>query len=60
VPESDLLNFPGPIASSDTHLIDARPEVIDLSGEVIRQVAKKGRQFLIITLTAAASSRKKA
>jgi hypothetical protein len=49
VPERELLSFPGPIASSDTHLIDARPEVIDLAGEVIRQEADRGGQFRIIT-----------
>jgi len=35
VPERELLTFPGPIASRDTHLIDAREEVVDLAGEII-------------------------
>ncbi len=35
VPEKDLLAFPGAIATSDTHLIDAREEVVDLAGEII-------------------------
>ena len=51
VPERELLTFPGPIASSDTHLIDAREEIIDLAGEIIRQEAEHGRQFRIITLS---------
>jgi len=37
VPERELLAFPGPIASSDTALIDAHPLVVDLAGEIIRQ-----------------------
>ncbi len=36
VPEQELLAFPGPIATSDTHLIDAHPQVVDLAGEIIR------------------------
>jgi hypothetical protein len=36
VPERQLLGFPSPIATSDTHLIDAHPEIIDLAGEIIR------------------------
>lgn len=35
VPERELLSFPGPIASSDTALIDAHEEVVDLAGEII-------------------------
>lgn len=37
VPERLLLTFPGPIAGSDTHLIDARELVVDLAGEIIRR-----------------------
>ncbi len=37
VPEKELLDFPGPIASSDTALIDARSVVVDLAGEIIRR-----------------------
>jgi hypothetical protein len=58
VPERELLAFSGPIASSDTHLIDAREEIIDLVGEVIRQEAEKGGRFRIMTFTPAASSSK--
>jgi len=36
VPERDLLAFPGPVATSDTHLIDFKDEVVDLAGEIIR------------------------
>ena len=36
VPERELLDFPGPIATSDTHLIDAQAEIVDLAGEIIR------------------------
>lgn len=35
VPERELLTFPGPIAGSDTALIDAHPVVVDLAGEII-------------------------
>jgi hypothetical protein len=37
VPERELLAFPGPIATSDTALIEAHDEVVDLAGEIIRQ-----------------------
>ena len=50
VPERELLTFPGPIAGSDTHLLDAREEIIDLAGEIIRREMEQGRQFRIITL----------
>ena len=36
VPERVLLAFPGPIAGSDTALIDAHEVVVDLAGEIIR------------------------
>jgi hypothetical protein len=36
VPETELLAFSGAIATSDTHLIDARKEIVDLAGEIIR------------------------
>ena len=49
VPERELLAFSGPIASSDTHLIDARKEVFDLAGEIIRQEAAGGGEFRILT-----------
>ncbi|MBI4644317.1 MAG: DUF434 domain-containing protein [Deltaproteobacteria bacterium] len=49
VPERELLAFSGPIASSDTHLIDARKEIVDLAGEIIRQEAAGGGQFRILT-----------
>lgn len=38
VPERDLQNFPGPIATSDTALIEAHPVVVDLAGEIVRRV----------------------
>ncbi len=37
VPERDLEDFPGPIATSDTALIDAHDPVVDLAGEIIRR-----------------------
>jgi hypothetical protein len=37
VPERELLAFPGPIATSDTALIETHGEVVDLAGEIIRQ-----------------------
>jgi len=37
VPERELFAFPGPIASSDTALIDAHPVVVDLAGEIIQR-----------------------
>ena len=37
VPEHELTAFPGPIATSDTALIDACAAVADLAGEIIRQ-----------------------
>ena len=42
VPERELQDFPGPIVSSDTALIDAHAVVVDLAGEIIRRVL--GRQ----------------
>ncbi len=38
VPEKELQDFPGPIVTSDTALIDAHPVAVDLAGEIIRQV----------------------
>jgi hypothetical protein len=37
VPERELAVFPGPIATSDTYLIDGNREIVDLAGEIIRQ-----------------------
>ena len=37
VPEEELLAFPGPVATSDTQLIDAKEVVVDLVGEIIRR-----------------------
>ena len=37
VPERELAGFAGPIATSDTALIDAHEPVVDLAGEIIRQ-----------------------
>ncbi|MHB9075087.1 MAG: DUF434 domain-containing protein [Desulfobaccales bacterium] len=37
VPERELAEFPGAIATSDTALIDAHEPVVDLAGEIIRQ-----------------------
>jgi hypothetical protein len=39
VPERELAGFPGPVASSDTALIDTHDPVVDLAGEIIRQEA---------------------
>jgi|UniRef100_A0A7C5EKG5 hypothetical protein len=38
VPERELLAFPGPVATSDTHLIDLKDLVVDVAGEIIRTV----------------------
>jgi hypothetical protein len=38
VPEQQLQDFPGPIASSDTALIDAHSVVVDLAGEISRRL----------------------
>jgi hypothetical protein len=35
VPEQLLLSFPGPIATSDTALIDGHEAVVDLAGEIV-------------------------
>ncbi|MFZ2088435.1 MAG: DUF434 domain-containing protein, partial [Desulfobaccales bacterium] len=37
VPERELLDFPGALATSDTHLIDAKEVLVDLAGEIIRR-----------------------
>lgn len=37
VPERELAAFPGPIATSDTAIIDAHDLVVDLAGEIIRE-----------------------
>ena len=37
VPERELVSFAGPVATSDTVLIDACAAVVDLAGEIIRQ-----------------------
>jgi len=37
VPERELQKFPGPLASSDTALIDQAKIVVDLAGEIIRE-----------------------
>jgi hypothetical protein len=36
VPERELLDFSGAVATSDTHLIDLKEIVVDLAGEIIR------------------------
>jgi hypothetical protein len=45
VPERELHAFPGPIATSDTALIDAHPAVVDLAGELIR---RQGRPLIVL------------
>jgi hypothetical protein len=37
VPERELLEFSGAVATSDTHLIDAKDILVDLAGEIIRR-----------------------
>jgi hypothetical protein len=37
VPERELLVFAGAVATSDTHLIDAKDIIVDLAGEIIRR-----------------------
>ena len=37
VPERELLDFVGAVATSDTHLIDAQKVLVDLAGEIIRR-----------------------
>jgi hypothetical protein len=50
VPEKELLAFAGAVATSDTHVIDAREALVDLAGEILRQEAKGGREFQVIDL----------
>ncbi len=50
VPEKELLAFPGAVATSDTHVIDARQGIVDLAGEIIKEESGKGRQFQVIYL----------
>ena len=45
VPEQELQNFPGPIATSDTALIDVHPALVDLAGELIR---RQGRPLIAL------------
>jgi hypothetical protein len=45
VPERNLQDFPGPIATSDTALIDVHPAVVDLAGELIR---RQGRPLIAL------------
>ncbi len=48
VPEQELLAAGLPVATSDTQLVDAVPEVVDAAGEIIRRVlARKGGLTLI-------------
>jgi hypothetical protein len=37
VPERQLADFPGAIATSDSALIDAHATLVDLAGEIIRR-----------------------
>ena len=37
VPEQELLTFAGAVATSDTHLIDAKDVLVDLAGEIVRR-----------------------
>ncbi len=55
VPEKELLAFSGAVATSDTHLIDACKDLVDLAGEIIRQEAGQGREFQIIMFQEPAS-----
>jgi hypothetical protein len=41
VPEQELAGFPGAIATSDTALIDAHEPLVDLAGEIIRQLGRR-------------------
>jgi hypothetical protein len=50
VPEQELLAFPGLVATSDTHLIDARESIIDLAGEIIRSRMAGGNFIQLIEL----------
>jgi hypothetical protein len=48
VPEGELVDFPGPICTSDTALIDIHPEVVDLAGEFIRQEPAWQPQLILL------------
>jgi len=37
VPERELLTFAGAVATSDTHLIDAKDLIVDLAGEIVHE-----------------------
>jgi hypothetical protein len=50
VPEQELMAFPGPVATSDTHLIDARDSIVDPAGEIIRREMARGNFIQIIEL----------
>ncbi|MDI6853889.1 MAG: DUF434 domain-containing protein [Deltaproteobacteria bacterium] len=50
VPEQELLTFPGLVATSDTHLIDAREIIVDVAGEIIRRERAQGNFIQIIEL----------
>jgi len=43
VPERELIDFPGAVATSDTHLIDLKEVVVDLAGEIIRNTLPASR-----------------
>ena len=48
VPEKELQDFPGPIATSDTALIDAHPLVVDLAGELIRRQKNRDTSYFSV------------
>jgi hypothetical protein len=51
VPEKELLAFPGALATSDTHLIDAREKIVDLAGEIIREGLPREKHVQVISIT---------
>lgn len=49
VPERELLAFAGAVATSDTHLIDAKDLIVDLAGEIIRHELAAAAQVISLT-----------
>ena len=50
VPERELLDFAGAVATSDTHLIDAQKVLVDLAGEIIHGSCQTASTHFPVTL----------
>jgi hypothetical protein len=58
VPERELLKFSGAVATSDTHLIDAKETIVDLAGEIIRREFGTVAQPIFLSSELCATSKK--